>query len=453
MMNLVKHKSDVAEVVTHEVTPVTVNTDARAYARFGWIIVLFGVGGFLLWAMFAPLDKGVPLSGVVTSASNRQAVQHLTGGTVREILVTEGAVVKAGQVLVRMNPVTAKSQTDISRGQYLTARATEARLIAERDGAKKVVFSAELTGMKNVPNAAEVMSLQSQLFASRQSSLQSELAAVDQNIAGLKLQANSTKDSLENKKLQLGMLKEQLVGMRDLAKEGYVARNRLLDLERTYAQVNGSISDDIGQIGRLQHQVIEHGLRRSQRIQDYQKEVRTTLTDIQKEAEALASRMDAQEYELANVDVKAPVDGIVVGLNVFTNGGVIPAGFRLMDLVPSGAPLVVEGQLPVNLVDRVHTGLPVELMFSAFNTNSTPHIPGHVVNVAADRTVEERTGNAFYKVRINVTPAGAALIAKHKLAIQSGMPVDLFVKTGERTMMNYLLKPVFDRSKSSLSEE
>lgn len=453
MMNLVKHKSDVAEVVTHEVTPVTVNTDARAYARFGWIIVLFGVGGFLLWAMFAPLDKGVPLSGVVTSASNRQAVQHQSGGTVREILVTEGTVVKAGQVLVRMNPVTAKSQTDISRGQYFTARATEARLIAERDGAKKVVFSAELTGMKNVPNAGEVMSLQSQLFASRQSSLQSELAAVDQNIAGLKLQANSTKDSLENKKLQLGMLKEQLVGMRDLAKEGYVARNRLLDLERTYAQVNGSISDDIGQIGRLQHQVIEYGLRRSQRIQDYQKEVRTLLTDVQKEAEALASRMDAQEYELANVDVKAPVDGVVVGLNVFTNGGVISSGFRLMDLVPSGAPLVVEGQLPVNLVDRVHTGLPVELMFSAFNTNSTPHIPGRVVNVAADRTVDERTGNAFYKVRINVTPAGAALIAKHKLAIQSGMPVDLFVKTGERTMMNYLLKPVFDRSKSSLSEE
>lgn len=453
MRNLMKQKTEATEVVTHEVTPVTVDTDARSYTRFGWFLVLFGFGGFMLWALFAPLDKGVPLSGVVASESNRQAVQHLNGGTVREILVHEGSVVKAGQVLVRMNPVTAQSQTDISRGQYLTARATEARLVAERDGAKQPVFPAELLAKKDDPRVLEVMGLQRQLFSSRQSSLQNELGAVDQTIAGLTLQLAGIKESLANKKLQLGMLTEQLGGMRDLAKEGYVARNRLLELERTYAQVNGSMSDDLGQIGRVQHQIIEYGLRRSQRIQDYQKEVRTILTDVQREAEALASRMDAQEYELANVDVKAPVDGTVVGLNVFTNGGVVPSGFRMMDIVPSGAPLVVEGQLPVNLVDRVHAGLPVELIFSAFNTNRTPHMPGQVVNVAADRSVDERTGFAYYKVRVKVTPAGASLIAKHKLAIQSGMPVELFVKTGERTMMNYLLKPVFDRSKSSLSEE
>jgi protease secretion system membrane fusion protein len=452
-MNLVKKQTDVTDVVTHEVTPVTVNTDARAYSRVGWLIVIAGFGGFLLWALFAPLDKGVPLSGVVTSESNRQAVQHQAGGTVRELLVKEGAAVKAGQVLVKMNPVTAQSQTDISRGQYLTARATEARLIAERDGAGKVVFPAELIAQKGDPRAQEVMSLQSQLFSSRQMSLQNELAAYDQNIAGLKIQASSTRESLESKKIQAGLLKEQLAGMRDLAKEGYVARNKLLELERIYAQVNGAISEDIGMIGKIQYQVTEFTLRRSQKAQDYQKEVRTVLTDIQKEAEALSSRMDAQNYELANVDVKAPADGVVVGLNVFTNGGVVPPGFRMMDIVPSGAPLVVEGQLPVNLVDRVHVGLPVELMFSAFNVNKTPHIPGEVVNVAADRTVEERTGFAYYKVRVKVTPAGAALVAKHKMAIQSGMPVDLFVKTGERTMMNYLLKPIFDRANSSLSEE
>jgi protease secretion system membrane fusion protein len=452
-MNLVKKQTDVAEVVTHEVTPVTVNTDASAYSRFGWIIVLVGFGGFLLWALFAPLDKGVPLSGVVTSESNRQAVQHQAGGTVRQLLVQEGSAVKAGQVLVKMNPVTAQSQTDISRGQYMTARATEARLIAERDGAGKVVFPADLLAQKGDPRAQEVMSLQSQLFSSRQMSLQNELASYDQNIAGLKVQASSTRESLESKKIQAGLLKEQLAGMRDLAKEGYVARNKLLELERIYAQVNGAISEDIGMIGKIQHQVTEFTLRRSQKAQDYQKEVRTVLTDIQKEAEALSSRMDAQNYELANVDVKAPADGVVVGLNVFTNGGVVPPGFRMMDIVPSGAALVVEGQLPVNLVDRVHVGLPVELMFSAFNVNKTPHIPGEVVNVAADRTVEERTGFAYYKVRVKVTPAGAALVAKHKMAIQSGMPVDLFVKTGERTMMNYLLKPIFDRANSSLSEE
>jgi protease secretion system membrane fusion protein len=181
--------------------------------------------------------------------------------------------------------------------------------------------------------------------------------------------------------------------------------------------------------------------------------VRTQLTDTQKEAEALAARLDAQRFELASVDVKAPVSGTVVGLAVFTNGGVVPAGFKMMDIVPSDDPLIVEAQLPVNLVDKVHPGLKVELMFSAFNTNRTPHIEGEVETVSADRSVEERTGNAFYKVRVKVTPNGSKMIAEHKLHIIPGMPVELFVKTGERTMMNYLLKPVFDRAKSSLSED
>jgi protease secretion system membrane fusion protein len=143
----------------------------------------------------------------------------------------------------------------------------------------------------------------------------------------------------------------------------------------------------------------------------------------------------------------------VVGLAVFTPGGVVPAGFRMMDIVPSGDPLVVEGQLPVNLVDRVHPGLKTELIFSAFNANRTPHIDGVVEQVAADRTVDERTGTAFYKVRVKVTPQGARMVAEHRMDIRPGMPVELFVKTGERTMMNYLLKPVLDRARSALSEE
>ncbi|RJG27323.1 HlyD family efflux transporter periplasmic adaptor subunit, partial [Massilia cavernae] len=150
---------------------------------------------------------------------------------------------------------------------------------------------------------------------------------------------------------------------------------------------------------------------------------------------------------------QAPVDGTVVGLAVFTQGGVVSPGFRMMDIVPSGDALVAEGRLPVNLVDKVHAGLPVELIFSAFNTNTTPHIPGEVTHVSADRSVDERTGEPFYKVRVKVTDAGAKLIATKKLDVQPGMPVELFVKTGERTMMNYLIKPIIDRAQTSMSED
>lgn len=452
MMKALEDKTQATEVITHDVAPLTVNTDAGAFTRLGWIIVLAGFGGFMLWALLAPLDKGVPMSGTVVSESNRQAVQHLNGGTVQEILVRDGDMVKAGQTLVRMNPVTAKAAADSTRGQYLAARAVEARLLAERDGAKSVSFPAELSNSTD-PRILEMKNLQSQLFSSRQISLQSELSAIDENIAGLKLQISGLKETLESQKLQLKLLKEQLDGMRDLAKEGYIARNRMLEQERTYAQINGGISESIGQIGRAQRQVAELNLRRMQRTQEYQKEVRAQLTDIQKEAEALGNRMTAQDYELASVDVKSPADGVVVGMQIHTNGGVVASGFRLMDIVPSGETLVAEGRMAVNLVDKVHAGLPVDLMFSAFNTNTTPHIPGEVMHVAADRSEDERTGEPYYKVRVRVSKEGAKLVARHKLDIQSGMPVELFVKTGERTMMNYLLKPVFDRARSSMSED
>lgn len=445
-MKLVQNNG--AAMPVHEV-----KTDAGAYSRLGWLIVLLGVGGFLLWALVAPLDQGVPLSGTVAKESNRKAVQHMTGGTVQDILVRDGDVVKAGQVLVRMNPVLARSAFDMTQGQYFTARATEARLSAERDGLTKIVFPPELEARRAEPRLAEMMRLQQQLLASRQTSLHNELNAFAENVAGLRLQITAMQESRDSKNTQAGFLKEQLDSTRNLAREGFVARTRLLELERANAELSGAISEDIGQVGRLQRQVTEMTLRRSQRNEEYQKEVRTMLAEVRREAEALGARLAGQNFELTNAEVRAPAAGTVVGLAVFTQGGVVPAGFRMMDVVPSGDALIVEGQLPVNLVDKVQPGLKIDLMFSAFNVNRTPHIEGEVTQVSADRSVDERSGMPYYVVRAKVTPQGARDIARHRLDIRPGMPVELFVRTGERTMMNYLLKPIIDRMSSSLSEE
>ena len=451
-MKLVK-KEAAADVVAQEVAPVEVQTDARAFSRIGWIVVLVGFGGFLLWALLAPLDKGVPMSGTVATESNRQAVQHQSGGTVQQLLVRDGDLVKKGQVLVRMNPVLANAQVEATEAQYLSALASIARLTAERDGQKSIKFPAELEQRRNEPRVMELMSLQNQLLISRQGALQNELAGIEASIEGLKMQITGLQESRDSKKEQVAFLKEQLGGMRDLAKEGYVARNRLLDLERTYAQLGGAISEDIGNIGRSQRQVIELTMRRAQRQQDYQKEVRSQLTEFQREVDGQGARLQAQRFELDNVEVKSPADGTVVGLAVFTNGAVVQSGFKMMDSVPSKAPLIVDGQLATNLVDKVHPGLPVELIFSAFNVNKTPHIPGEVTHISADRSIEERTGMPYYKVHVKVTPEGQKMIHAHKMDIRSGMPVELFVKTGERTMMSYLLKPIIDRAHSALSEE
>ncbi len=395
MKKLPDNKTTATDIDFQETPAPEVNTDARTHARLGWWIVIVGVGGFSLWATFAPLDKGVPLSGTVAVASSRKAIQHPTGGIVEDIRVKEGDVVKAGQTLVTMNDTQTKSLAEITRVQYFTASAAEARLTAERDDRRTVIFPPELESAKDDPRVSANINLQNQLFASRRTAIQSELR----------------------------ILKEQLDSLRDLTKEGYVARNRMLDLELLYVQ----------------------------RQQEYQKEVRTQLSDIQKEAEALRTRLISLDFDLANVEVKAPVDGTVVGLNVFTHGGVIGPGFKLMEIVPSDDTLIVEGRVPVHLIDKVHPDLKVELIFSAFNQNLTPHIPGIVTHVSADRLVDERSGLPYYQLKAKVAPEGMKMVAH--LQIRPGMPVDLFVKTGERTMLNYILKPILDHVKMSLTEE
>lgn len=450
-MKLISQKDTTATEAAVIDVAAPVKTDETSHARLGWWIVLVGVGGFLLWATLAPLDKGVPLSGSVMVATNRKAVQHQTGGIVDDILVKEGDTVKAGQVLVKMNDVQVKAQAEITRGQLITARAVEARLIAERDNKADIDFPPFLLSAADDPRATSSIALQRQLFISRQSALKHELAALDENIAGLRVQLRNLESSRASKQQQLQYLKEQLENMRELAQDGYVPRNRVLELERTHAQLTGDIFEDTGNIGRIQRQISELNLRRIQRLEEHQKEVRQQLTDMQREAESLNSRLLAQDFELTNVLVKAPVDGVVVGINIFTRGGVISPGFNMMEIVPTEDLLVIEGQVPVHLIDKVHAGLDVDFIFTAFNQNKIPRIPGFVTNVSADRLTEERTGNPYYLLKAKVTPEGMKLITDFQ--IRAGMPVDIFVKTGERSLMNYLLKPILDRLHRTLVED
>ena len=204
------------------------------------------------------------------------------------------------------------------RDRLYTALAVEARLLAERDGKKEILFPPELQSQQNDSRVANNILIQNQLFTSRKLALQHEIAALDEGISGLKVQLRGLEASKASKNQQSKFLEEQLINMRELSKEGFVPRNRVLDLERTFIQLNGEISTDIGNIGRTQRQIAELEQRRIQRQQEYQKDVRQQLSDIKREAEALNSRLNGQDFELANIEVKAPVDGIVVGLNVFT---------------------------------------------------------------------------------------------------------------------------------------
>lgn len=188
------------------------------------------------------------------------------------------------------------------------------------------------------------------------------------------------------------------------------------------------------------------------RQQEYRKENEVGLSDVQKEATGQDSRIKGLAFELANTVVKAPSEGVVVGLNVHTVGGVIPAGYSLMELVPKNEELKVEVQIPTNMIDQVKVGLPVQIMFPAFNQRTTPQIPGRFVQVAADATSDPQGRIApYYKGQVVVTPEGMEKLKAHQ--IKAGMPAEVFIKSGQRTLLNYLFKPLIDRMRASLTEQ
>ncbi|WP_297472786.1 HlyD family type I secretion periplasmic adaptor subunit [Ferrovum sp.] len=451
MMNpinpLLKNKNQIIDVTAVDI----VKTDDRVYTRMGWWIVLGGVGGFLLWAIFAPLDQGVAVSGVVEVATNRKQIQYQPGGIVEAILVKEGDTVKAGQVLVRINDTQAKAQAEMSRTQYDSDLAVQARLEAERDGKATVRFPQALLAHQDDPRVKDDMALQQQLFAARRSALQNELSAMDENIAGLEQQAAGLEAARSSRTQQLQYLTEQIDNMRDLVKEGYVAKSRFLDLQRNQAEVNGILAEESGRLGYTQRQAAEMKLKKTQRLEDYQKDVRQQLTEVEKEAITIQHRLSSQDFDLSNTEVKSPVDGTVVDLKVFTQGGVVSPGVPMMEVVPSHDALIIEGRIPLELIDKMHPGLEVDMTFPAFNRNTTPHIPGRVIEISADRLTDQKTGQSYYTMRAEVTEKGAKLLGN--LQVRPGMPVEAFVRTGNRTMMSYLLKPMFDRIKTSMSEE
>ncbi|MFL9922586.1 HlyD family type I secretion periplasmic adaptor subunit [Paraburkholderia fungorum] len=433
--------------------PPALNVDESRYVKVGWSIVLVGVVGSLLWATFAPLSKGVPVQGTVVVAGNRKQIQHPTGGIVEDILVQDGDEVKAGQVLVRMNSVQARAQAATIRTQYLTELAVKARLVAEATNAKAITFPPELLASAAAHNqqVEDDIRLQEQLLTSRRLALQASVAALHETIAGYGAQLAGATETRVHKLAEQKALDDQLTGVRQLASEGYVPRTKLQDLERENARLNGEMSTETGAAGQLGSQIAEARLRIAQQQYDYMKEVRTQLTDVQRDTDALRSHLDESEFAVANSELRSPVDGTVVGVNVFTNGGVVGAGAKLMEVVPSGEPLEVEGELPVDLVDKVNEGMPVDMMFTAFNQNSTPRIPGTLTFISADRLTNEHTGAPYYRVRVKVTASGMKLL--QHLKVKPGMPVEVFVNAGQRSMLSYLLKPVVDRARTSLTED
>jgi len=448
-----KEKADeaVSEERALELPGSRVDTNFSGPLRWGLLVLLLGFGGFAAWAGFAPLDAGVTAEATVQVAGNRKSVQHLEGGTVDEILVKEGDMVREGQVLVRLNATRALSEQGVVSAQYIIAKATEARLLAERDGLDSIVIEPELQErFKDDPRLERAVASQERLFKTRRDALQGEIDILRENLAGAEQQLAGLEQVQKSRKTQIGYINRELTGVRELAKEGYLPRNRMFELERDAAQLQAALSNDVVEAGRTRNQIAELKLRILQRYQDYQKEVQSELSEIQKEASALRDRLAAIDYTVRETIIRAPIGGYVQNLSIHTVGGVIGPGTLLMEVVPVDASYLIQARVPVQSIDRVTPGLDVDVMFPALNQRTIPNIPGKVLTLSADRLVDEATNMPYYLAQVEVTPEGVEILQNE--TIRAGMPAAVLIRLGERTMLNYLLKPFLERLDRSFKE-
>ena len=436
-----------------EVDELRASADTASIARKALWALGIGFGGFLIWAALAPLDEGVPTAGMVAIDTKRKTIQHLTGGIVKEVLVREGETVKEGQVLMRLDEAVTKANYESIRQRYLGLSAMQTRLRAEQSGAAKLVFDKDvLDAVASDPYVAQQVNNQKQLFETRRAGLQSDLQGLQESIEGVKAQRDAARLMLAQRQQQLALLKEELANTRELVKDGYAPRNRQLELERMTAEVQANIADLTGNSIRSERAVAELTQRTLSRKAEYRKEVESQLADVAREVQADAEKFVAEKANLQRVEIRSPAAGQVVGLTVQTVGAVVQPGQKLMDVVPDEQALLLETRIAPHLIDKVHAGLSADIRFNTFAHSPQLVVEGKVLSVSADLLTDPQNPQiAYYLARLQVTPQGMKSLGQRQM--QPGMPAEVVVKTGERSMLKYLLNPLLKRLAGSMKEE
>jgi protease secretion system membrane fusion protein len=420
-------------------------------ARIGLWALGLGFGGFLLWAGFAPLDEGVPSQGAVAIDTKSKAIQHLTGGLVKQVLVREGDRVTEGQLLIRLDEALAKANFEAIRQRYVGLRAMESRLLSEQRGLPKITFHPDVVEASKDPQIQQVVFTQEQLFESRRAALRADLQSNEESIQGQKGLIEAYESMLLNRKNQQGLLNEELTNTRGLVAEGYAPRNRQLELERMVAESSSGLAELQGNTIRAKRTVAELQQRAIARQQEYRKEVESQLADVGREVQSDVEKYRVAKEDLGRTDIKSPAAGQVVGLAFQTVGGVIGPGQKIMDIVPQAQSLLIEARVAPHLIDRIAKGMPVDVRFSSFAHTPQLVVDGNVASISADLIVDPHTGAGFYLARVDVTEEGYKKLGKRQL--QPGMPVEVVFITGERSMLTYLLSPLTKRLAASMKEE
>ena len=415
----------------------------RRHALAGLVIVAVLGGGVGGWAGTMKLSGALIAPGSVVVDSNVKKVQHPTGGIVGELRARDGDRVKAGDVVVRLDDtVTRANLAIVTKGlNELTAR--KARLESERDGAASVAFPADLLARVNDPDAVAAIESERRLFDLRRSARIGQKEQLRQRIEQLKEEVRGYRAQQEAKTKEIELIEREMVGVRDLWKQKLIPINRVTELERQAARLEGESAQLIAQSAQIGGKIAETELQIIQIDRDLSSEVAKETREIDGKLGEFVERKVTAEDQLKRIEIRAPQDGTVFQSTVHTVGGVITAGDPIMLIVPEADNLTVEAKVAPQDIDQVKIGQIALLRLSAFNQQATPEINGSVTRISADATSDQRTGLTYYTIRIAMPPEEVAKLGE--VTVIPGMPVEAFVQTGERTMLSYFLKPLSDQ--------
>lgn len=415
---------------------------ARPTILMGLGLMVFLFGFIFLWAALVPLQSGAVAIGRIVVDSNRKEIQHLEGGIVKEIAVREGDNVKAGQILVRLDNTTSQARSDLLRGEYIAARASEARLLAERDNKAEVTFPEELTRLESTDEQVRTnLDSQRRLFASRRESLQGQIDVLNQKIGQSGSEISGLREQGSAASQQIALLNEEIDVVKGLLAKGNALKPRLLALERQRADLLGQRGQAQAMISRANQTSNESKINILNLKTDFLNKVVAELKETQTQVSTLSEQMRSAGDVARRVDITAPIAGTVTGLMVHTIGGVVKPGDTLMTLVPQDDKLIVEARVTPQDIDVVHPGLEAQVRLTAFKARYLRPAKGKVITVSADRFDDQRTGEGFYVARIEIPQSELKdIIGDVKLT--PGMPAETLIVTGRRTMLSYLVRPI-----------
>ena len=424
--------------------------DWKSTLSYGYAIMVFAVVVTFTWSAIAKIDGAVTASSIVAVSSNRKEIQHLEGGIVREILVRDGSMVNKGDVLLRLDPTRSMAAAETYEKQLAQAQAQEARLEAQRSLAKQVTFPDSVMKLASDPQVASAISDNRRQFDSRLATLQSSLDVIDAQLAQAQKQIEQAAITKKTSEDQILTVKSELEGVMTLYKKGFVALPRVTALQRQESGLQGAIDGAIVSIAQAQDKVNELTASADQLRKAYVQEAAAALPDVRKTIGDLTQQIIVAKDSLRRVDITAPVSGSVQSMKVFTIGGVVRPGDVIMEIVPSSDVLVLRAKILPEDIDRVRVGQEVDIQLTQFREFKSEIIKGTLETLSHDVIEDPKTGNTYYAAEVSVDRSSIPTEIRDRII--PGMQANVFMRTGERTVLQFLVAPIFDRFYSSMTE-